>query len=206
MKSVYYLVLIAVLLVSCSTALSGGAIQTAIAQTQIAQPTNTLVPIPTATLEPTITPAPTQIMLADLDLESILIQPGDLPAGYTGALISKSLSDLFEGVHQSINQAYQQFEQNGRYAGGVDVAIFSKQTDPNDVYEIVGWSDGKSVPNLGEKSEVEIDAFLLGGVVNLKFIRCSAVVNIQFYNTTDFESVIAYAQRLDERLTPLVCR
>ena len=203
MKSVYYLVLIAVLLVSCSTAPSGGAIQTAIAQTQIAQPTNTLVLIPTAMLEPTLTPAPTQIMLADLDLESILIQPGDLPAGYTGAQISKSLGDVFKGVPQSINQASQQFEQNDRYAGGVGVAIFSKQTDPNDVYEIVGWSDGKSVPNLGEKSEVEIDTYL--DVVNLKFIRCSAVVNIQFYNTTDFVSVIAYAQRLDERLTPLVC-
>jgi hypothetical protein len=60
MRSLVCLVLLSVLLASCSAALSGDAIQTAIAQTQIAQPTNTLPPEPTATLipEPTNTPIP----------------------------------------------------------------------------------------------------------------------------------------------------
>jgi hypothetical protein len=75
MKSVYFLVLIAVLLASCSSAPSGNAVQTAIAQTIAAYsptPTNTLVPTlppsptdtpnPTRTSIPTLTPlpAPTQ--------------------------------------------------------------------------------------------------------------------------------------------------
>jgi hypothetical protein len=49
MKSVYCLVLIAVLHASCTSPPSGNAVQTAIAQTQIAQPTST----PPPTLTPT---------------------------------------------------------------------------------------------------------------------------------------------------------
>jgi hypothetical protein len=47
MKSTYCLVLIVILLASCSTAPSADTVQTAIAQTQIAQPTSTTIPTPT---------------------------------------------------------------------------------------------------------------------------------------------------------------
>jgi hypothetical protein len=57
MKSIYSLLFFAALLASCSSAPSGDAIQTAIAQTQLAQPTST--PIPTNTPYPTYTPFPT---------------------------------------------------------------------------------------------------------------------------------------------------
>jgi hypothetical protein len=57
MKSAYYLILVAVLLASCSTAPSVNTVQTAIAETQAAQPTPT--PIPTNTPYPTYTPFPT---------------------------------------------------------------------------------------------------------------------------------------------------
>jgi hypothetical protein len=75
MKSVYYLVVLAILLASCSTAPPEGAINTAVAQTIAAQPTsttppdtdtpeptvtNTLLPTETSTPKPTNTKVPTQ--------------------------------------------------------------------------------------------------------------------------------------------------
>jgi hypothetical protein len=54
MKSAYYIILVTVLLASCSTAPLENSINTAIAQTQAAQPTST--PIPTNTPFPTTTP------------------------------------------------------------------------------------------------------------------------------------------------------
>jgi hypothetical protein len=57
MKSAFYLILVAVLLVSCSTAPSENSINTAIAQTQESQATS--IPIPTNTPFPTYTAFPT---------------------------------------------------------------------------------------------------------------------------------------------------
>jgi PBP1b-binding outer membrane lipoprotein LpoB len=55
MKSLYCLVLFTILVASCSSAPSGNAIQTAIAQTQAVQPTTALPPSPTDTSIPDAT-------------------------------------------------------------------------------------------------------------------------------------------------------
>ena len=67
MKPIYILVLIALLLLSCSSAPSGNSIQTAIAQTQAAQATSTW--IPTNTPYSTYTPFPTYTQLPTIAIE-----------------------------------------------------------------------------------------------------------------------------------------
>src|SRR6266542_3910846 len=70
---------IAVIISSCVSAPStpsSQSIQTALAQTQVAIPTATPVPF------------------SALDLESVIITGGDLPAGYEASQIRSKLSDL----------------------------------------------------------------------------------------------------------------
>ena len=80
MRSVYYLLFIVVFLVACSSA----------------SPDAAPPPTSTFTLEPTA--PPTQVPLSELDLSSILIQPGDLSAGITGAQVRDMLPAMFDYI------------------------------------------------------------------------------------------------------------
>lgn len=192
MKSLYNLVLFAFLLASCSIAP---------AATPIVQP-STALPMP----EPTGTPI--QVLLADLDLGPVLIQPGDLPAGYSGAQIRDSLPGMLdvsaEPLPQPINQVYQEFERNGSASGGVAVMIYDTLAKALVSYDlIVKWPMGgrgqtSEMDNLGEQARSSGTDWLLQ--------RCSTLVYIRMTGTAGYEGRLAYAQKLDERLTELVCR
>ena len=210
MKPVYYLALFTILLASCSSAPSGNAVQTAIAQTQAVLPTNTSVPIPTGT--PTPIP-PTMIPIADLDLSSILVQPNDLPAGYSEAQIRSTAPAMFNDIPESKNQIYQQFEHDGDAAGGVGVFIYDNQLDADNAYNTIldGMGDGtESVSNIGVRARMALMDMTLSGMniqnSELLFYRCNTVVHIRMTDSSNPDYVISFAQRLDERLTPLVCR
>jgi len=92
-KSVVILFLFAFLIAGCTATPSEGAVQTAIAQTQLAQPPATALPSPTATLEPTSTPTPTEIptetptatptpdlRIIDADPKELLLTKAEMPA------------------------------------------------------------------------------------------------------------------------------
>lgn len=210
MKTIYHFIFIAILLTSCSSTPSGDAVQTAIAQTQIAQPTTTLVPIPTDT--PTPIP-PTPIPLADLDLSSILVQSGDLPSGYSGAQIRNTPPAMFKDIPEPMNQVYQQFEHNNDSAGGVGIFIYDNQLDADNAYNIIldGMGDStESISNIGVRARMmTMDYSMMpGGIkaMDLVSFRCNTVVSIRITDSDNPDYIISYAQRLDERLTPLVCR
>lgn len=87
------LFLVVVFLAGCTAAPSEGAVQTAIAQTQLADPSATPLPSPTATLEPTSTHTPTPLLtetptptptpdlrIIDVDPKSILLTKAEMPA------------------------------------------------------------------------------------------------------------------------------
>jgi hypothetical protein len=84
-----FLLVLVFLLNACSP--SQQAIQTAIAETQEANPTSTLTPVPptetptkTPTETPTITPSPTlDLLVLQMNLKDFLLQKSDLPQGYS---------------------------------------------------------------------------------------------------------------------------
>jgi hypothetical protein len=216
MKSVYYLVLIAVLLASCSTAPSENTIQTAIAQTQIAQPTNTLTPSPTVTPTTEPTNTPTQIPLSNINLDDILIKPGDLPAGFTGGQIDDTLPEDF--TKPSFPKAdlfiAQELVRNGDVKGRVLVLLYTNADDIEQAYrELTSnlGSDQEQVQNLGDQAVGLFNSGETNGVeyqiAFLFFTRCHAVVEIYGIDKyLDIPSLSIYARRLIVRMDPLVCR
>lgn len=172
-------------------------IQTAIAQTQAAQPTSTQVP-------------PTPIVLSEIDLVPVLIQPGDLPAGFTGAQIRDTHPPMgwWEKIPTPDNFIYQQFAKGADEGGSVQVLLYDNLDDSSKAFSIMKGN----TPIEGVGSEAYISARVGIGLdgptdllsIHLAVIRCHAVVYI--YMKTDRDSIIAYAQKLDARLEPLVCQ
>jgi hypothetical protein len=100
----YALILLAILLVvSCNT------IPYVPTNTPRPLPTSTPLPSPTATIAPTTTPVP----LSEIQLESIIIQEGDLPAGFSEAQIRDEAPERFRELPEAQNTIYQQLEKNG---------------------------------------------------------------------------------------------
>ena len=70
--------------------------------------------------------------------------------------------------------------------------------------------ENTTFPNVGDKATATNLSTSGFGVpvklANLTFVRCHAVVQIQLLGTSYVGEVTAYAQRLDKRLAPVVCR
>lgn len=211
MKKIYIKVIILLLvplLVACTP--SASQIQTAVAQTQAALPTPT--PIPTETPIPTPTPIP----LSELNLEDILIKPGDLPAGFSGGQIKDVLPGMFDklNVPKADQFIFQQLLRNGDLTGGVVLLLFTSLDDVEKAYEEISGSLGKDqeqVPDVGDKASDYVMSGSIAGVkyhaAGLVFARCHAVASI--WGTSellDKTSLSVYARRLIKRLDPLVCR
>lgn len=187
-------------------------------------PTST--PLATHTSVPTDTPqhtaTPTRVPLSELDLEPLLIVPGDLPAGFSGAQIRDVLPPMFDGVPETDNQISQQFERDGEGAGSVNVMLYSAGVDREAVYARIldGFAepeDGsnikvvrENIAEVGEMAEAEtIEASVLSTPLNtadLTFVRCGAVVHIRLFGTSKMVDIVSYARRLDRRLMAVVCR
>lgn len=192
MKKLSALLLIALLLVTgCQP--SESAIQTAVAQTQAAQPTATQIPF------------------SEFDLEDFLIQENDLPAGYSGAQVSNSAPEMFNDIPKTDYTIYQQFQIGNKQAGGVGVFLYENKDSMERAYERIadGMGDTNAVERDWDKGELRVfsvtEPFIIS-FVDLVFANCFAVVHIRLTDTDNDKDVITYAERLNKRLTPLVCR
>lgn len=204
MKYLAYPSLLALILIaSCSTAPSSSEIQTAIAQTQAAAPTDTPVP------------APTLIPLSDIDLESILIQEGDLPAGYSGAQVRSAEGRRSDTeLNKAVNSIFQQFSLQGESAGGVSVYLFESLADRDEAYNAIltGLDETEGISQVGENA-VKWSAYvpLVGGLGTIEgsmvvFVRCESLVTVEMRRAVDVTGAISYSQRLDQRLQNDICR
>lgn len=173
---------------------------------------------PTPIPEPTPIPSPTPILLSEIDLEPIVIQAGDLPAGFTGAQISH----YGKNIYGSVNDIKQELANNNQSAGFIEIYLFGDLEKAEKIFTSKTNSLGKSnvsdissttvseIPDVGEKATSASSRISFFGldtyVIDFVFIRCSAFVNIRFSDTSNTQSVINYAKRLDERLSKLICR
>jgi hypothetical protein len=186
---------------------------------ELARPNGRLQP--SATAEPTKTPRPTRVptatpmpALSALDLEPILVAAGDLPAGYSGAQVRSDAPPMFDELPEAEYEIYQQFEHADSGAGGVTVLLYERAKAVQNAYEFIisGFGAGSvQKVDAGEAGTAvqtaDIYNQLIGEpMVDLAFIRCTAVVHIRMTVQTSISKALAYARRLDRRLQSLVCR
>jgi len=206
MKKFFVILIFCFMISGCVTrpeTINPSLIQTAIEQTVIAQPSFT--PLPSSTFSPTLelTVAPTPNQLTDLYLASILILPGDLSSDYSAGEI-RIKEPLSKSIPKPINNVLQQVNHNNDVAGVVSILVYDNQVDALMAYKHFkgGYKQIPEVPHLGEQSGIVDNGLTL----DLFFIRCYTVGNIQVQYPIDKNSFISYAYQLDERLSHLVCQ
>jgi len=185
--------------------------------TKTAVPTDTPIPTDTPTPAPTDTPTPTRVALADLDLEPLLIQPGDLPTHLLPDFVSEELASQslrLRSLPRPDNFINQRFYNAQDSAGGAVIIFLYESIDT--VKSSYGATEGKMKANFFASHfpfdlnlENEEDAF---GYMDtppapqwhLAFTRCHAFVYVWMTDGREYD-IVTYAQKLDERLKPLVC-
>jgi hypothetical protein len=193
--------------------------QTAQAPTSAPAPTATPRPAsatPEATPEPTQPPEPTPTPesstntpdLATIDIEPLLIQAGDLPAGLTAGQIQQEPFGKYDGIPDAINTAFQRFEANGEASGGVGVFLYN-EPDAGYAFLVDTLTDENREIDIGNRGRVNtFDPATINmqapPVTSIVFQRCSAVVDVFTSNQRE-EDVIVYARRLDQRLQNALC-
>jgi hypothetical protein len=212
-KRIYYsLGFLLIILILSSCVPSEQAIQTAMAQTQAAW-----TPTPLPTFTPTVTPIP----FSALQLDDLIVQQNDLPAGMSGSQIGYQ-----EKRDTAVPIAADYYiEQNLAYGdkdrGQVMVWVYedtaNTQLRYNAILDFLNQECAKApgqcysgdphvVPNLGEGAMMISEFNFMGADMHtLVFYRCHAVVKIRTW-ADHSDDIANYAIRLDRRLTPIVCR
>ena len=181
---------------------SASEIAAAVAQTQVAAPT--------ATISPTSTPIP----LANIDLEPILVVDGDLPTRFIGGQIKSSVPTEFPKIPVPDQVIRRELQIGEIVTSGVEIFLYEDTGNLEEAYnivtEVVSTSRALSpLDTVGAKAMFFEDrntnlALILRGVI---FVRCHALVTILLADTSaNADVATAYAQRLDKRLLPLICR
>ena len=143
----------------------------------------------------------------DVDLEPLLIQSGDLPAGLAAEQVRDSWQVDLEGLPAATQTAYRAFAREGIPAGDVIVWRYTSPADAAQAYGVIAASmQGRAVPAgaIGERAEMKVGAAPGFAVSSIVFARCNTVTSIVMY-ISDLEAVQTYATRLDTRLQAAVC-
>jgi hypothetical protein len=179
--------------------------------TAIAYPT--MPPEWTSTPVPTLTAAPSSVPLSEIDLEPLLVQPGDLPAGYSASQIRDTVPDIFSKVPAAAKVVSQLFAKDGETSGSVTVLLYESKSDLNTAFSMIPvilGGDNEDQPAVGEHAIASNISKSAPGIrfdlVNLTFIRCRALVQTQLIGTSYEGDIVAYGKRLDKRLAAVVCQ
>jgi hypothetical protein len=162
-----------------------------------------------ASCAPTATPAPL------LTLSSgTLIQPGDLPAEFEVGQISDTPPDILESAPPATRIFHQPVTEGRLTSEGVAVLIYESQLQADEAYQqITGVLEQEEplqdLADLGDKAlyyEKFTNGYLSSYTTKIVYQRCQAVIFVSLFSPKAKAEVVAvYAQKLDDRLTPLVC-
>ena len=164
---------------------------------------------PTANILPSVAPISTRIPLSHINLDGILIKDNDLPSILSAGPLNyyQPVAALLLGAKLVVTQT---FFMDGDDTGEVIVFLHETDEQVRAGYEVIviGFEEHSTVTEVGEIASFvgdhfsTIDEILYGDII---FVRCHAVVHISFTNTNNRDELIAYAKRLDARLSELVC-
>ena len=207
-KNVCLLALMAFIVIpcvsSCSNSSSEETIQTAIAQTEMAQPASTNEP--TKTPEPTSTPRP----IADIIIEADTISPEDL--GLQGGLILRTNPGIWplRSVKDGDNHfSFELLNSQGDYSGWVSVFLFESDEELSTAFKIIQINVDNALenPQFGEIISSEENALVYQEAFKgAAYIKCNAIIHIMVKGKTDIVTMEKYAERLIDRLAPIVCQ
>jgi len=143
-------------------------------------------------------------------IEPLLIQSTDAPAGDTIGPVQTSAQSMLMYFDLPANKEmrHQEIFKNGKRDGWATVFLYPSATDQEKVYStfVQGLgSDAHPIDGLGERAMgTEFVPGDAGYDPDITFVRCGAIVFIRMSVPT--ADVVAYAKRLDQRLTPVLCQ
>lgn len=132
------------------------------------------------------------------ELEAVIYQDGDLPAGWIAGQISDQMTG--DVGNATLTVARELMAPDPVFTSEVGVAVYETADDARVAYTTIlpGVTEDGSPYEVGEQGRER------GNIV--LFQRCRAVAVVRLTSeTTELREIGAYARRLDERLTPLVC-
>lgn len=147
--------------------------------------------------------------LSSLDITTFLIDPGDLPSGYSPGKINTLKPDDFSKFVQGKEQEI--LAPDGSLAGRVRIYLFSIKDEQEEMFNLQSLMETPEgmipldVDNIGEKQLAAIDPFGL-----IVFTRCTAIgyVQVGLYELEkgyEIELLIAHAKRLDDEIKSIAC-
>jgi len=148
--------------------------------------------------------------LSDVDLEPLLIRPGDLPDELTPGAVRVIEPDPEVLCH---DQALEQkiVTKDGTLAGSVQVYLFRSKANRDRAYDLFSLVESQEgidpypVPLIGDS----VSARYVDEGLEVVFVRCYAVAVIWLKTVRDYtfraDDVVQYAQQLDQRLVSEVC-
>lgn len=168
-----------------------------------------------------LTPAQEAGSLQNVDLAAIVLQPGDLPSGYSVGKTEHRDPGAFQKLPRTENVVSQQIKKKKKLIGSTTIFLYMNDEETSRAYAAMlkGLGDSSSpgstirnVKGIGERSVLAMSnmAFLVSGATvhrlefrELFFVRCHAVINIRL---DDPDTIISYAQKLDQRISASLCR
>lgn len=164
-------------------------------------------------------PTPTQITvdLTSLKLDSTLIKPEDLPAGYSGGQVSIGSIPSFFGSNMPVpqNQIIQEIVSNGKAQGSISVWLFSKESDAKTLYTKFVESFGNKVTINSTKTnngaDIKATEYSIGNTqtgitktVALTFTKCQYIGYLLIGGIDQEKVLVNYIERLSTRLDNLL--
>ncbi|MBL8079825.1 MAG: hypothetical protein JNM55_17795 [Anaerolineales bacterium] len=148
--------------------------------------------------------------LGHVDTTPLLIQDGDLPAGFIAGDIDEINLDYYKSARAKEQKI---LAIDGMEVGTVSVYLFASSSEQSEMYTISSQVESQEgiipyeVTGIGDQSSV----FSISGCdLRVVFTRCTATVYIEVYAACDqkeynFDSLVAHAIRLDESLKSIAC-
>ena len=114
---------------------------------------------------------------------------------------------MYRDLPPAEKTVYQQLAHNDAPARGVAIFLYSSPEDRETAYALIagGMIDPSSI-TFGEKASAFSTNIAGMKMTEIVYIRCIAVIHISFSDLQDLDAATAYAKRLDERLTPIICQ
>lgn len=159
--------------------------------------------------------------LSDVDLASIVLQPGDLSSNYSAGKAEDSEPGAFKKLPKTKYVVHQPIKKNKEIIGGTTIFYYAEDWETNLAYEAMleglgepgrPGSNIQHVVGIGERAVLAIFnmAFSVNDVTvrslifrEFIFVRCHAVINIRL---DDPNTILSYAQKLDQRILDSLCR
>jgi hypothetical protein len=158
------------------------------------------------------------VSIAEIDLEQILLQAGDLPAGYSRGQSQTSLPDFLEGqAYAPDNVILQQLQYNGIHGGTILVVLYKDPLRSQITYDLINQMLDKVSNQILTKESVSTNpqityasyqinflSFEIAHGEGVTFQKCNFAGLINTTGNADRSGWIAYTESLSQKLSDVL--